>query len=136
MKKCSTRSLGKEGEDLAVRYLEKKGYRILERNYTTAFGEIDIIASNSPSGKEQRIVFIEVKMRRNRKYGYPEESITTQKLRRLILAIQDYLERRSFEEADWQIDVVSLEVGSNLNQVEIVHLENVTIPLNLGYGDG
>ncbi|RCK76292.1 MAG: protein of unknown function UPF0102 [Anaerolineae bacterium] len=128
MPQRSTRSLGRQGEDLAVRYLEGKGYQILERNYTTSFGEIDIIAAWSPPCEAKRLVFVEVKMRRNRRYGYPEDSITSKKLQHLILASQDYLQKHLKEDIDWQIDVLSIEMGL---KTQITHLENITVPLNL-----
>lgn len=124
----STRSLGRQGEDIAIEYLERKGYRILERNYTTSFGEIDIIATWSPPQEEKRLIFVEVKMRRNRRYGYPEESITLKKLQHLILAGQDYLQKHLKEDIEWQIDVLSIEMGT---KPKITHLENITLPLNL-----
>lgn len=124
----STRSLGRQGEDLAIEYLERKGYQILERNYTTSFGEIDIVAARSTPQETQRLVFVEVKMRRNRRYGYPEQSITTKKLQHLILASQDYLQKHLKEDIDWQIDVLSIEMGT---KTVITHLENITVPLNL-----
>lgn len=123
----STRSLGRQGEDLAIAYLKRKGYQILERNYATSFGEIDIIATWSPPQETKRLVFIEVKMRRNRRYGYPEESITPKKLQHLILASQDYLQNHLKEDIDWQIDVLSIEMGT---KTIITHLENITVPLN------
>jgi len=124
----STRSLGRQGEDLAIEYLVRKGYQILERNYTTSFGEIDIVAAWASPQETKRLVFVEVKMRRNRRYGYPEESITPKKLHHLILASQDYLQKNFKEDIDWQIDVLSIEMGI---KVKITHLENITVPLNL-----
>jgi putative endonuclease len=124
----SMHNLGRQGEDLAVKYLERKGYQILERNYTTSFGEIDIVAAWTPPQETKRLVFIEVKLRRNRRYGYPEESVTPKKLQHLILASQDYLQKHLKEDIDWQIDVLSIEMGT---KTKITHLENITVPLNL-----
>jgi putative endonuclease len=121
-------NLGRQGEDLAVKYLERKGYQILERNYTTSFGEIDIVAAWTPPQETKRLVFVEVKLRRNRRYGYPEESVTPKKLQHLILASQDYLQKHLKEDIDWQIDVLSIEMGT---KTKITHLENITVPLNL-----
>lgn len=135
MQQRSTRSLGRQGEDLATKYLEAKGYRILDRNYVTPFGEIDIIASWSPPQSSEWLAFVEVKMRRNRRYGYPEESITVKKLGHLILAGQYYLQKHLMENIDWQIDVVSVEMRGNLG-AEIIHLENVTAALGPPNSDG
>lgn len=132
MQQRSKSSLGRQGEDLAVKYLEAKGYCILERNYATRFGEIDVIASWSAAQNSERLVFVEVKLRRNRRYGYPEESITLKKLHHLILASQDYLQKHLLEDSDWQIDVISIEMKEERSP-EIIHLENVTASLALNH---
>ncbi|GAB4474388.1 MAG: YraN family protein [Anaerolineales bacterium] len=126
----SLRNLGRRGEELAVAYLEEKGYRILERNYFTSYGEIDIIASYQAPQEVERLVFVEVKARRNRRFGFPEESITPKKLNHLILSCQDYLQKHSKEDSDWQIDVISIEFAAQQEPI-ITHLDNVTVSLNL-----
>lgn len=131
----STRSLGHHGEELAAKYLQLKGYRILERNYFTPYGEIDLIASLESPQNTPVIVFVEVKMRRNQQFGFPETSITPQKLKHLVRACQEYLQKHSIEDLDWQIDVVSIEVRQN-SRANIHHIENVTISLNLYLEDG
>jgi len=78
--------LGKEGEDEAVKYLEKKGYRIIERNFLCRQGEIDIIALD-----KEYIVFVEIKTRTNTEYGLPSESVTEKKIKHMKKAIQYYL---------------------------------------------
>lgn len=135
MKRYSSKKIGWQGENLAAAYLESKGYQILERNYVTPFGEIDIIASSPSLQESDRLVFIEVKMRRNQRYGYPEASITQNKLNHLIKASLDYLQKHSREEFDWQIDVISIELSSKF-EIDIHHFENVTIPLHLYPKDG
>ncbi|MCX8061806.1 MAG: YraN family protein [Anaerolineales bacterium] len=130
----SARSLGYRGEEIAVSYLESKGYKILARNYSTPYGEIDIIACPELPQETQRIVFVEVKMRRNQQFGYPESSVTPKKLNRLIRASRDYIQKHHIEDLDWQIDVVSIEIGQN-SSVNIHHIENVTISLNFPLDD-
>jgi putative endonuclease len=71
-------ALGAHGEDLAVRYLQGKGLRVLERNWRCRFGEIDVVARDG-----ETVAFIEVKTRRGLGYGYPIEAVTTQKQRRI-----------------------------------------------------
>jgi putative endonuclease len=71
-------NLGKRGEDIAAAYLVKGGYRILERNWRCARGEIDIVATLGGD-----LVFVEVKTRSSTAYGHPLESITLVKLARL-----------------------------------------------------
>ena len=80
------KSTGYYGEEIARLAMEKKGYRLLERNYTIRNGEIDLIME-----KGNEIVFVEVKTRRNDLYGDPLESITPQKRKRIINAAKVFL---------------------------------------------
>lgn len=75
----SSRYKGNQGEEIAVRCLTSKGYRILQRNYHSRFGEIDIIAANS-----QYIVFVEVKLRREDSWVSPVEAVTRAKRNRIL----------------------------------------------------
>ena len=84
----STRRLGIYGEDLACKYLQAKGYTILERNFRCRrFGEIDIVAS-----KAGVLSFIEVKTRSSQRYGKPAESVTLAKQRKIYRVAQYYLQ--------------------------------------------
>jgi len=67
-------SLGKDGEHIAAEFLLKKGYRILDKNFRTVFGEIDIVAQDSDI-----VVFIEVKTRTDIVFGYPFEAVNPKK---------------------------------------------------------
>ena len=80
--------LGRKGELWACRYLKKEGYRILERNYTTKVGEIDIIAE-----EQGVLVFVEVKTRLNDAYGLPREAVDRGKQHKIIRVAQMYLLR-------------------------------------------
>ena len=77
--------LGRKGEKLAVCYLKKQGYKILYRNYTTPFGEADIIAKEG-----DEIVFIEVKTRTNDDFGLPREAVGADKQNRYYKIAQFY----------------------------------------------
>ncbi len=77
---------GEQGESLAVWFLKKKGYKILEQNYRTKLGEIDIIAR-----EKKTIVFVEVKSRRSIRYGNPKWSVTHQKQRKISMVALQYL---------------------------------------------
>jgi putative endonuclease len=79
---------GEAAESLAARFLAERGLTIVGRNYRCRGGEIDIIARDSGT-----LVFVEVRMRRNRAFGGPAESITAHKRHRLRLAAQHYLAR-------------------------------------------
>ena len=78
--------LGPWGETLAAEYLKKKRYQIIERNYRSRFGEIDLIAQ-----KGRELAFVEVKLRRNARFAEPREQVTAAKQRRILLAARNFL---------------------------------------------
>ena len=103
--RLSRPALGRIGEDLAVDHLRKAGYRIVERNVRTRYGEIDIIA-------EERgcLVFVEVRAMASNLMA-PEESVGPRKQRQVgSLAIR-YLQERGKLESDWRVDVIAIEMG-------------------------
>ncbi|MFQ6001394.1 MAG: YraN family protein [Anaerolineae bacterium] len=97
------RSLGRRGEELAASYLEKEGYLILQRNYRSGAGEMDIVAQDGDC-----LVFVEVRARSTREYGTPEESITPSKAQRLIKVAQGYLQEQGDSAREWRIDLVAI----------------------------
>ncbi len=105
-------SLGKEGEELAVSFCRKKGYKVLEKNYKTAFGEIDIIARDG-----EIIVFIEVKTRADDTFGYPFEAVDArkrEKIRRVALCFMKKFRR----EVPARFDVLSISFEDGNKRVE------------------
>lgn len=119
-------SLGRWGESLARGFLREKGYTIIARNERTPYGEIDLIAQySSESGIEKKevLVFVEVKTRTSRNFGYPEESITPRKQSNLISASLYYLQEHPEVDMDWRIDVISIERYPHSNPI-IHHFEN------------
>ena len=109
---------GKLGEDLAVKYLERLGYKILERNFECRQGEIDIIALD----KEQ-LIFIEVKTRKSFIYGMPVEAVSEVKQKHLFKAIEYYLYKRNLQEKFIRIDVV--EVYLYKHRYKINHIKQI-----------
>lgn len=108
--------LGQQGEQLAARYLKKLGYRVLGHNVRRAGCEIDVIAQD---GAE--VVFVEVKTRRSRAAGHPEESVTPQKLQHISRAAEVWLLEHG--EQPWRVDVISIELlGSD---PKITHFKGV-----------
>lgn len=97
------RGLGFLGESWAKTYLERRGYRILERNFRCPLGEIDLVAEE---GGE--VVFIEVKTRKNTDFGYPEEQIPFSKQEKIATVAQWYLKHRERRERPARFDVVSI----------------------------
>ncbi|MDH5507960.1 MAG: YraN family protein [Anaerolineae bacterium] len=115
-------ALGRWGEAMAAKYLSQKGYAIIERNFRTEYGEIDLVAKI-----EQTVVFVEVKTRTTPSYGYPEEAITAEKMEHMWAAAQAYIQAHSEAQTDWRIDVIAIiNLGKN-STPEITHFENVSI---------
>ena len=106
---------GKESESLAVRYLKKNGYKILEQNYRTRLGEIDIIAK-----KKKTIVFVEVKSRKSIRYGNPKWAVTPQKQRKISMVALQYLKSIRQTDARARFDVVAIISNRDEPQIEIV----------------
>jgi len=112
-------SLGKKGEEIAVNFLQKQGYKILERNFKKRYGEIDIVALDGNS-----LVFIEVKTRFSEEYGSPEESVTSWKLRQIAKTGEFYkLLHPEFPDL-LRIDVVAVELTSQGEVKEIRLIKN------------
>lgn len=112
-------SVGKTGELLALKFLEKKGLVILDTNYHSRFGEIDIIAQES-----ETTIFIEVKTRTNTLFGQPLDAITYSKLQKMIKTAQFYLVENKLAEKPYRFDAVEVFIGGK-NSIE--HIENITI---------
>ncbi len=100
--------IGRSGEKQAARYLEENGVEILEMNYHTPYGEIDIIGK-----KSDLLVFCEVKTRTSQKFGYPEESITPKKKNALINSSLHYLQEHDLLDYPWRIDVITILKENN-----------------------
>ncbi len=109
----SHRRTGSGFEEMAAGYLAGKGYRILERNYYTRAGELDILA-RSP---EQVLVAVEVKYRRTDRFGDPAEAVDHQKKRHMARAFSLYLASHP-QEGDVRFDVIAITGG------KICHIEN------------
>lgn len=123
-----TQKTGEIGENVAVRFLVKHGFSVLERNYTKKWGEIDIIAE-----KENRLYFIEVKSvsrpdletvtRETLNQYHPEDNMHPWKLKRLSRTIQTYLLSQKIpEEREWQVDllVVFLDEKNKKAKIKVV----------------
>jgi len=116
--KIYNRKTGQVGEDIAARALIDKGYRILERNFSNKFGEIDIIARD-----KNVLVFVEVKAKTGVEFGSPEEMISPGKLQRIRNMATMYLKGES---VPCRIDVVAIVLGQNNEVIRLTHYENVT----------
>lgn len=114
------RELGERGEAIAIRHLERKGYRILERNWHTARGELDLVAMDGGT-----VVVVEVKTRSGRTFGLPEDAMTHTKRRRLLRAAWSYLEQHGLLDADWRVDLIAVELGRDGAIGRLDHYLNV-----------
>ena len=112
-------TFGRWGEETAAAYLQANGYALLERNFHTAHGEIDIVAS-----KAAVLIFVEVKTRSSHSFAYPEDSVTKNKQAHLLSAAQEYLQAHPESSESWQFDVIAIERRPGASP-EIVHFENV-----------
>jgi len=108
--------LGKSGEDLAEKYLNKIGYKIIEKNFKTKFGEIDIIAKD-----KKTIVFAEVKTRAGNAYGSPQSAVNFYKQKHLSLAAFTFIKKNSLK-SDYRFDIIAI------CDDKIEHIENAFIP--------
>ncbi|NLI03663.1 MAG: YraN family protein [Actinomycetaceae bacterium] len=115
-------ALGQWGENTAARYLESEGYVILERNWRTRGGEIDIVAFDP---YRDAIVCVEVKTRRTLSHGSPEESVTPEKLGRLRQLLVAWVMERKQRAGRLAVDVVGLVVLSP-DKFQISHAKDVS----------
>jgi len=113
----ANKTLGMRGEEIALRYLKQRRYRVLEINYRCRCGEIDIIARDGTA-----FVFIEVKTRRTSSYGPPQLSVTPLKQRRISKAALTWLANNRLMEKDARFDVVGVFLSNDGPVVE--HITN------------
>jgi len=108
-------AFGKAGEQLAVRYLKKKGYKILEQNYTCPVGEIDIIGRH-----KKAIVFVEVKTRQSMSYGSARLAITPHKQRKISMTALYYLKSNHQMDQDARFDVVTIQANGGRQEIDLI----------------
>ena len=108
-------AFGKAGEALALRYIKKKGYKVLEQNYICPVGEIDIVAKD-----KKTIVFIEVKTRRSMSYGSARFAITPHKQRKISMTALYYLKSREQMDQDARFDVVTVQTTRGIQEVDLI----------------
>jgi len=111
---------GKKGEDIAAEYLQKKGYKILERNWVSGKNEIDIIAREG-----KYIIVIEVKTRHSIYAGEPETAVTRDKQKSLIRAANSYVRKMNMDE-EVRFDIISILVVKGKEQIN--HIEDAFYP--------
>lgn len=103
----SKKEIGSFGEDFAVRYIKKQGYKILDRNYNVHHvGELDIVAMDG-----EYVCFVEVRLRSRDDYGTPAETVTPAKIKKIVRAAQCYVLSKGLENACIRFDVVEVYGG-------------------------
>ena len=112
--------LGRWGEDLAAAFLKEKGYTIIERDWKSGHHDLDIVAKDGST-----LVIVEVKTRRNRLYGNPEEAIDYRKRRSLLSAINHYTKSHRIY-SNVRFDIISI-VGNIGEKSEIDHIIDVAL---------
>jgi putative endonuclease len=110
---------GAGGATIGCRFLEGQGYTVRETNYRCPEGEIDIVAQ-----KGDCLVFAEVRTRRSLGFGTPEESVTAAKKEKLTNTALYYVAAHSDLPAQWRVDVVAVEVGSDGEVRRLEHIED------------
>jgi putative endonuclease len=106
---------GMAGEALAVQILKRNGYKILERNYRSSLGEIDIIALEGGT-----VAFVEVKARRTDRYGPPKTAVTPEKQRKISMVALGYLKQTGQGDRKARFDVVAIRLIPGRPEVEII----------------
>ncbi len=109
---------GRAAEEMALDYLLREGYILVEKNWRTRTGEIDLIMDEGPT-----LVFVEVKARRSTAFGSALEALTRTKQLRLYKLVQIYLKLHQHRRQDYRIDFISIQVDSAGQQID--HLKNV-----------
>ena len=116
--KRPTSKVGALAEDYAVKLLVSKGYKILDRNFHSKFGEIDIVAREGST-----LVFVEVKARWSRRFGAPEEAVTRSKLWKIQKTGEYYSILHPDLPKKLRIDVVALEInGGRVSSAKIINV--------------
>lgn len=117
----SNTDIGNKGENLACKFLQKNGYKILERNYRIRGGEIDIVAKDG-----ETLVFIEVKTRYSHDYGLPKESMTLWKIKALLKTARFYVQKINWGWKEYRLDFVGVDFAQNPEKSEIELIKNIT----------
>ncbi len=119
-----SRWLGDRGERYAARFLRKQGFRILARNYSSQFGEIDLIAVDG-----ETLVFVEVKTRKSDVAGTPDEAVDLEKQRKITRTAWAYIKQHKLHDQRTRFDVVSLIWPDDARQPDIRHFRNAFPPV-------
>jgi putative endonuclease len=107
---------GKKGEELAAKFLEEKGFEVIERNFRWKRYEIDLIVK-----KEPFLIFVEVKTKTNTSYGLPENDVTPQKAAQVMAAAEEYIYQTGWKK-EIRFDIVAIVIKGEIFDIE--HIED------------
>lgn len=120
--------IGRIGEDITMKFLVKHGFKVIERNYRTNYGEIDIIAKSNDSYR-----FVEVKSIKVFDFNSistlkirPEENLTKEKWRKLLVSIKLYLQNKEIRKR-WQVDLACVYINIDKREGMVKLLENIYV---------
>lgn len=113
--------LGRYGEKLAAEFLMRRGCQIIDKNFYTPYGEIDLIAQ---TGDE--ILFCEVKTRTTSVYGFPEEAVDKHKREKFLTAAQVYLSQNNFNQF-WRFDIISVQLDLSKKKAQLRWFRDITL---------
>jgi putative endonuclease len=117
--------IGELGENIAVRFLVKHGFKILDRNYTKKWGELDVVAE-----KQNKIHFVEVKSVSRETIGghRPEENMHPSKMKRMSRTIQTYLlSKKTLDDKEWQVDLLVVYIDLNNKKARVKKIEDLIL---------
>ena len=109
------KELGRKGEEVALRFLKKKGYKIIEKNYVCKMGEMDIIAR-----EKDTLVFVEVKTRTSMAFGPPQLAVNSTKQMQLSKVALYFLKEKRLEEVKARFDVVAVLLRPRGDEIELI----------------
>ncbi len=120
MSKMNRTELARWGEETARNFLIGRNVQIIENNYRTSSGEVDIIGFD-----EQDLVFFEVKTRSSIRFGFPEDAVDERKIEKIENVANDFLDERPIDDPNWRIDTIAIIRNPNNEKFEIRWFKNV-----------
>lgn len=118
MGKDRRKETGRIGEQWACRYLEKKGWTLLERNWRTRIGELDIIARN-----QEQIIVVEVRTTRHNRFGLGFQSVNSRKQHQVRRLAAQYIQLKGLQDVPLRLDVISVLLSPSDRPIRLDHLE-------------
>lgn len=115
------KKLGKRGEELALSFLKRQGYRFVDKNFSCSFGEIDLVVKN-----KNTLVFVEVKNRISQRFGSPETAVTSRKLRSIVKTAQIFVKLNPKLPKKHRIDIIAIVTAQGGKLVSLKHIKGIT----------